>query len=321
LAGGLYFGVSPHYAFNRMFFPKHPGLDATDPSLSQLHGPLASPDFMQPEFVEGWSARAQELIDKMEPDLLCFDFGIGRAELEQARMEIAAYYYYKAPEWGKELVLGYKDRAFKSGTAMLDIERGRLETTQPSTWQTDTSLGWEDWSYYTDESYKPSELIIRDLIDIVSKNGCLLLSMGPKSDGTTPQVQVDILEGIGDRMRANGEAIYETRPWVKFGEAPTNVFAAQCEEHLYKDAHCTAEDRRFTTRKDAFYAILLEWPGSGSVHVTSLAGNALLGRSITSVELLGHGPVHDTHNSHGLFVDFPDRKLCDHCFTIKVNLE
>ena len=204
---------------------------------------------------------------------------------------------------------------------MLDIERGRLETTQPMTWQTDTSLGWEDWSYYSNESYKPADLVIRELVDIVSKNGCLLLNMGPMPDGTVPEAQVQVLEEVGKWLEVNGEAIYETRPWVKFGEGPTNVYAAQCEEHLYKDASYTAEDMRFTTTGDAFYAVMLEWPGSGNVHITSLAGNALLGRGVSSVELLGHGAVSYRHNAYGLFVDFPDKRPCKHCFTIKVNLK
>src|SRR5262249_44678345 len=144
--------------------------------------------------------------------------------------QFAAYYYNRAAEWGQGVVINYKNEAYPIGTAVLDIERGRLDRMRDPFWQTDTSVGKRSWGYIQNEEYKAVPDLIAELVDIVSKNGCLLLNIGPRPDGTIPDEQEHILREIGRWLQTNGEAIYGTRPWRIFGEGPTQVAAGSHTE-------------------------------------------------------------------------------------------
>jgi alpha-L-fucosidase len=313
------FGVSSHLAFNWEFFPHERTTDTGDPANAAIYG-VPHDQLVPPEWPKQWLKRTKELIDKTQPDKLWFDFGIERPEFEPYRREIAAYYYNKAEEWGKEVVLTYKNEDFVEGTAVLDIERGRLTEIQPLVWQTDTSVGKLDWSYNADEQIKDTRDLINEFEDIVSNNGVLLLNIGPHPDGTVPQDQVDILLAIGQWLKTNGEAIYGTRPWVISGEGPTVMVAGHMLEHENFGKRYTGEDIRFTTKGDAFYAIFLDWPGAGTATIKSLKGNCFVGRSIADVELLGHGMIDWKQDAYGLHVEMPEAKPCEHSYAVKVTL-
>ncbi len=316
---GLKFGVSSHLAYNWAFFPHDMSVDTGNPEYAELYGDPHG-EIVPARWLKRWLARSKELIDKAQPDKLWLDFGIERPEFEPYRRELAAYYYNRADEWGKEVVLTYKNDAFPEGTAVLDIERGRLTEIAPLLWQTDTSVGKRDWSYKETEEYKDTQALINEFVDIVSNNGVLLLNIGPRADGTIPQEQQDILLAFGKWLETNGEAIYGTSPWVISGEGPTEMVAGHMREGENVGKSFTGEDIRFTTKDDTFYAIFLDWPGPGTATVKSLKGNCFVGRKIAGVELLGHGKLAWKSGARGLHVDMPDTKPCDYSYTLKIAL-
>ena len=317
---GLKFGVSSHLAHNWTFFPKSREFDTLDPKYEKLYAP-AHDGWVPRKFLDFWLARTKELIDKTQPDKLWFDFGWERPEFEPLRREVVAYYYNRAEEWGKEVVLTYKVDHLEAGTAVLDLERGRLDDVRPMVWQTDTSIGWHDWSYKVDEEYKPTDMIVCELIDIVSKNGVLLLNIGPRPDGTIPEEQVSVLEALGKWLGLNGEAIYDTRPWSTCGEGPTVFESGHMNEGKNRGKSYTGEDIRFTTTKDAFYAIFMDWPGPGRKIIKSLVGNSFMTRQVTGVELLGHGPVEWDVDHEGFHVGMPKKRPCEYACSVKISLD
>jgi alpha-L-fucosidase len=216
------------------------------------------------------------------------------------------------------VAINYKNDAFPVGTAVFDVERGQLADIRPHFWQTDTAVSKNSWGYVRDQDYKTADALVDDLIDIVSKNGALLLNIGPRADGTIPDGDTDLLLAIGRWLTVNGEAIYGTRPWKVFGEGPTAVVGGAFNDT--KRAAFTGEDLRFTTRGDTLYATALAWPESGSITVRSLAtGTGLYGRDVARVELLGHrGALEWTRDARGLVVQLPSEKPCDHAFSLKI---
>jgi alpha-L-fucosidase len=205
-----------------------------------------------------WLLRSVELVDKYQPQVFWFDWWIEQPAMEPYRKTFAAYYYNRAAQWNKGVVLNYKNKSFPDSAAVLDIERGKLEGIRDLAWQTDDAVGFKSWGYIEGESYKSPQYIIDELVDIVSKNGNLLLNIGPKPDGTIPEAQQQLLLTIGDWLRINGEAIYETRPWKKFGEGPTENIGGSFIDNKVKAF--TPQDIRFTTKGEKLYAICLALP-------------------------------------------------------------
>ena len=169
------------------------------------------------EYMQDWLVRTCEIIDKYRPRLLYFDWWIHHSCLKPYLKKLAAYYYNRAAEWGIEVAITYKHDAFFFGTAIPDVERGQFADSKPYFWQTDTAIALNSWCYTENNHFRPYGELIQDLVDIVSKNGCLLLNVGPKPDGTFTEEDTAILQGIGRWLKINGEAIYNTRPWRMYG--------------------------------------------------------------------------------------------------------
>ncbi len=220
------------------------------------------------EFLEDWMIRTCELIDRYRIKILYFDWWIQHQSAKPYLQKIAAYYYNRAAEWGEEVVICYKHDAFMFGTALVDIERGQFAQIQPFYWQTDTAIAKNSWCYTENNDFKKAKDILCDLVDIVSKNGNLLLNVGPKADGTISDEDRAVLLEIGEWMEKNGEAVYGTRPWRIAAEGPTEVAEGQFTDG--KDKVFTAEDFRFTVKGDSLYAICLHYPEDGKVTIKAL---------------------------------------------------
>ncbi|WP_419195329.1 alpha-L-fucosidase [Novipirellula herctigrandis] len=300
---GLIFGVSSHYAFNWHYYPQQPQYDTGDPAYADLYAPQHEP--LSPasdKFLATWWLRTKEVIDRYEPDILWFDFGLDYAEFAPYHAKLAAYYYNHGRNRGVTTVLQSKNLQYPSypkGTHMLDLERSKSDEMLDELWQTDTSVGSNSWFYCREWISKSSNLLIDDLVDIVSKNGCLLLNIGPDADGRIPKDQAKVLLEIGQWLDVNGEAIYGTRPWKVYGEGPTKVATGHLSED--KNEKFTCDDIRFTKKGDTIYATILQAP-EGKTLIGSLSASTHSElEGIQFVSLLGSDQIIDwTMTDHGL---------------------
>ncbi|HEX3777158.1 MAG TPA: alpha-L-fucosidase [Polyangiaceae bacterium] len=308
---GLIFGTSSHRAEHFWFMDggRLFDSDVQDPDFADFYGP-AQPgpkehfdrDESPPtaEFVEDWQRRTQELIDAYRPRSLYFDWWIQHRKFEQKLREIAAYYYNRAAEWGTEVVINYKLEGFAKGAAVFGVERGQLAGIQAEPWQTDTSISKSSWCYVEDQEYKTARELICDLIDIVSKNGSMLLNVGPRADGLIAPQEEQVLLDMGAWLAQNGAAIYGSRPFRTFGEGPTQAIEGQFSEG--KRSGYVPGDYRFTRKGDEIYAFALSPPEDGRLSITSL-GTRASPEAISSVELLGAGPVAFQRDAEALHVE------------------
>ena len=261
----------------------------------------------------------KEVVDKYQPDYLYYDFGWREPAFEEYKKSFIAYYYNKAEEWGKEVVLTYKDEHLPLGVGVLDLERHRMDTLAEWPWATDTSVDWRAWFYIKDPEYKSVNRLVDVLVDIVSKNGNLLLNIGPRPDGTIPNEQKELLLGIGEWLDVNGEAIYETRPWLIYGEGAAGAEQATIDEDD-DERQYTAEDIRFTAKDGFLYAIALDWPAGGIVTIRSLGSESeLYTEQIRSVSMLGsNSKLGWSRDEEGLKIKLPLDKPCEHAVAFKI---
>lgn len=232
------------------------------------HQDLYSTPTPSKEYLEDWLIRTCEIVDRYQPAIIYFDWWIQHSSMKPYLKKFAAYYYNKAKQWGKEVVINYKHDAFMFGTAVVDIERGQFADIKPFFWQTDTAVARNSWGYTDNQVYKSANEIICSLVDIVSKNGTLLLNIGPKSDGTIPEGDKKILIEIGQWLKVNGEAIYNTHYWRYAGEGPSVIKEGQFTDQTA--VGFTSEDIRFTINGTFLYATVLKYPEDGQVTIKSL---------------------------------------------------
>lgn len=280
---GLIFTASSHRAENFFFYNGATSFDSglkeagyvepygyrssLDATINVPHQLGDYGDNVPAEHLDDWLVRTCELVDRYQPKIVYFDWWIQNKAFKPYLKRFAAYYYNRALEWGQEVAINYKEDAFVKGTAILDVERGQLADINPDFWQTDTAVAKNSWCYTSNNDYKAPEDIVCDMVDIVSKNGTLLLNIGPKADGTIPEEDQHILKSIGQWLKDNGEAIYETNYWKVFGEGPTEIIEGAFTDT--KRTAFTSEDIRYTYKAPYVYATVLKWPEDGRVKLCS----------------------------------------------------
>ena len=282
---GMVFGLSSHRIEHWFFmnggrkfasdFLNQQNMDFYGPAREETETP-------SPEHMNDWLLRCTELVNNYQPQLFWFDWWIEQPAMDPYRKSFAAYYYNKGLEWNKGVVINYKNRAYPDGIAVLDLERGKLAGIRKEAWQTDDAIGNKSWGYAEGNTFKDATYVVTNLIDIVSKNGNLLLNIGPRADGTITDQETATLLGTGQWLGVNGEAIYGTRPWKLFGEGPTESASGSFAD---QKVPFTANDIRFTTKADTLYATALGIPTANTVikALGSKAGNGM----VASVALVG----------------------------------
>ncbi len=334
-AQGLHFGLSSHRAEHNFFYSygRTNRSDVNDPKYASLYGPahqwFAAPGdahgleddwtYVSDAWTRDWLARDTELVEKYKPEIVYFDWWIGQPNFRRAVTEFAAMYYNFAAANGYTGVIDFKDYSlnWKSGTR--DFERGQQDKIIADHWQTDTSISNASWGYIEHDTFKSPEFLVHQLVDIVSKNGNLLLNFGPRSDGTIPdQVQTTLRE-MGAWLKVNGEAIYATTPWKTFGEGPTQVVGGAFHDTDMKAY--TSNDFRFTAKGNTVYAIGMACPADGKATIHAF-GTANQGATlpIGSIELLGSSEkVSFTQNADALDVTLPTGASCKYAYALKLN--
>ena len=230
---------------------------------------------------------------------------------------IAHLYNASAGRNGGKPDVVYTCKQKSDGRWVEDLERGVMPGIRPYPWQTDTSIG--DWFYNRTWKYRGADWVIHMLVDIVSKNGNLLLNVVQRPDGTLDPEVEQMLAELADWIAINGEAIYGTRPWLIYGEGPVRAKGG----HFKEDFTYTAKDIRFTTKgENTLYAFALGWPAESKLVIRSLAKFPGVTGKIDAVELLGHaGPLKWTQDADGLSVKLPEQKPCKYAVALKITGE
>lgn len=286
-----------------------------------LHATTANTFSVPPttEWLEDWLVRTCELIDKYQPRILYFDWWIHNQAFKPYLKKLCAYYYNRAEEWGVEVTINYKHEAFPQGVATFDVERGALKDISPIPWQTDTAIGLHSWGYVKDNKFKPARQIICDLVDIVSKNGMLLLNIGPKADGTITDEETAVLNALGNWLKDNGEGIYGTTPWKHFGEGETNNKGGYFSD--YDETAFTSSDFRFTYKDCCLYAFQMR-PNGKEIKIKSLAIQGHHDFVIGNISALGDNKIEAVdRNENELKITLANEPQNDLPICIKIEIE
>lgn len=293
---------------------KAPGLyPSRDGQEPHQRAPLNAPR----EWRELWAKRVNQLVSDYEPDLLYFDCSVPfrGADNGQTGLEVISHFYNSRPQG----VMCIKQRPWQGlyadGVATLDYERGLASHLMTKPWQTDDSIG--SWGYHAEKPYAEPGLVVDKLVDIVSKNGNLLLNIPIKADGTLDQQATELLSQVGRWLDLNGEAIYGTRPWHVYGDGHRSIPAYALKSPM------TWRDVRYTQKDGVLYATVLDWPKSDQVlempFVVSTFNDT---GKIRAVSLIGSDdpPKWEAHPD-GLRVTMPEKPPCDYAYVLKVEFE
>lgn len=307
---GMKFITTFHHSWEWGWYPTWDAkTDCSNPEFSGLYGPKTLPgafDYNNPkpapdlEWFQLWKNKMIEVIDHYQPDFIYLDSRIGFIP-DSIRRNFLAYYYNKSIEWGNEVSVSYKVNELAANSAILDLEKGTMETILESPWMVDATIDNKSWAYNTNPKYKTSQQLINYLITVVSKNGQLLLDIPPRPDGTIPEIVQAILLDIGNWLEINGEAIYYTRPWTQFGEGPTPDGKGDFNDNI---PDYTSKDIRFTTKADTLYAMVMAIPTEKNLQIKALSANKY---RIKSIELIGTDKkLKFIQNENGVFIELPD---------------
>jgi alpha-L-fucosidase len=295
---GMKFGVSEHLGASYTWFQSAHLSDKDGPKAGvpydganldyqDLYHASATADdkgwlTTNPAFQLEWYRCIKELVDNYQPDLLYSDSPMPFGDV--GRTLISHLYNEEIAKNGGKLEAVYTCKQPSEGKWVQDVERGVIDTLSPYPWQTDTSIG--DWYYRTGQKYKTANEIIQMLVDIVSKNGNLLINVVQTPEGDLEPDMLQILDEIGVWTAANGEGIYGTRPWKTFGEKSAEAQAVK-PGRFNENYKFNSKDIRFTTKDGILYAFCLGTP-SEDIIIKSLGKKSkFYGTPVTSVKLLG----------------------------------
>jgi alpha-L-fucosidase len=297
---GLYFGVSEHLAASYTWFQmahssdtagafKGIPYDGNDPKYQDLYHSKASPAdtlwlTINRDWMYEWYKDVKELVDSYHPDLLYSDSKLPFDEI--GRSMLANYYNGNYDYHQGKLTAVYTCKQISEGAWVQDLERGVQDSISVLPWQTDTSIG--DWFYRTGQKYKSATDIVQMLVDIVSKNGNLLINIVQTPEGDLEPDILKSLDEIGKWIAANGEGIYGSRPWKIYGEAPDKTEVVKAGNFNEDKIKYSSQDIRFTEKGNNLYAFCLNIP-EGDIYVKSLGKDSKLNeRKIVSVTMLGN---------------------------------
>jgi alpha-L-fucosidase len=311
LAGAPYDGADPAFAdlYHKLpkYYPYNCGLlnDRQAPTWWKQH----------------YFNRIKDLVDKYQPDLLYSDGDIFFEEYGLAL--VANLYNVSANLHGGRCEAVYTSKLPSDcavGTCIQDWERGVASGIPANPWQTDSCIG--NWHYDREAHYKSPKYVIDLLVDIVSRNGNLMLNFPLPNSGELDYEERVILDEITKWMAINSEGIHGSRPWKIFGDGPSATAPVPAEETRLNEAgrkDLTSADVRFTTKGDALYAFLMGWPERLALIKPLATSSPLSPPKIRNVELLGYNDrLTWIQDEQGLTVVMPDHKPCDYAITLKI---
>jgi len=331
---GLGFLISSHRAEHYWFLnsarKNFPNSEALGEEYRDLYGPCAlAPDGSMndsdkgmtatTEWLEDWLASSCEMVDKNKPLAMFFDWWVQQLEFRPYMKKFIAYYYNRAKEWGIEPAVFYKWGSVMQGCAVFDVERGQIDGISPVLWQCDTAIAKNSWGYTDGNNFKTPYEVITNLIDVVSKNGCYMLNVGPKADGTICGEEKNVLLRIGEWMKMNGEAIYDCHPFTVYGEGKQKNYGSFKENLRYTD-----KDYRFTYRAGSIYVFPMSIKARCTFEIKMLKfGNeGGIRYGIKKAELLGYeNEVKWSQDNSALTLTLENAVKCDLplCFKISVD--
>jgi len=313
---GMRFGVSEHLGASFTWFQASHGTDKTgplagvpydgaDPQFADLYHEKADPGdtgwySKNPKWQHEWYSEIKELVDNYHPDLLYSDGALPFGNGVGLSM-VAHFYNQDAARHGGQVQAVYNCKQDSGGRWVEDLERGVMGKVNPYPWQTDTSIG--DWFYNRTWQYRPISWVVDTLLDVVSKNGNLLLNVVQRPDGALDPEVESMLGQMAAWTAIHKEAIYGSRPWLVYGEGDVTARGGSFNENMVYSSH----DIRFTTQGKALYAFSLAYPRDGEMLIRSLArtGDPTQNR-VSSIKLLGfHGNVTWSQDRAGLHVKVP----------------
>ncbi len=339
LKQGLPFGVSEHLWITPKWFSVSRGSDKTGPlagvpydgadpkyvdlyeDVKEIYTDLPwNEDGIPEAWKRKWFLRIKDLVDQYQPDYLYSD---GSLPFEQWGLDLVAHHYNQSAKRHhgrvEAVYLSKRPEDCERGTCVLDFERGIPEQIWPNPWQTDTCVG--NWHYLKGVKYKTPKMVIDMLVDIVSRNGNLMLNFPLPNNGMLDAEELKILEEITSWMNVNSEAIYSTRPWKIFGtgaEATTPSGDAKFNENKRKEL--TAEDVRFTTKGPTLYAFVMGWPEKQALIKDLSTNGKYVSGKVKNVELLGfRGPVQWNQNESGLVIQLPHEAPSNHASAFRIS--
>jgi alpha-L-fucosidase len=263
-------------------YPYHPDYvtSTTDPKLRLLYGNIP-----EAEFYDYWLNQVNEVVDQYSPDIIWFDSWLDIIPVSY-RQKMVAHHFNTAVSRGQKPVVAYKQEDLPANVGMLDMEQGGKKELSADYWMTDITISYGSWCYTNGQTYKTPELVIRNMIDVWSKKGIVLLNISPKADGTIPQEQRNVLTTLGEWIEKHKEAIYETRAYSIYGYGKAKIddgdFGGQSATISYNQ-----DDIRFTRSKDekSVYVFTLGLPPANSKLEISHIGPS----QIKKVSVVGSG--------------------------------